>query len=245
MSLLLALLAAFTAQAATKNILVTGYWPPTNKMLVELKANGKNWRRLGYDVYAFYPENTEKDGVGEGDFRVDFASVYNDFMRVTGELKPVAILSFGAGQGPWELERVFYPYFTDWFLKGEIPSTVGVKTLYPIPATLAQKVPRRSSLPLEKISAAVEKIGDAGLMPWIDESGGAGDYVCAFTGFLETWYESEHRDPSDEAHVKAAGFIHVNGDEEKAKASMEASLEALILSLDGSQPVPRGDSSAQ
>lgn len=229
---------SLSAQASTKNILVTGYWPPTNKMLTELKENGKNWRGLGYDVYAVFPTNTEKDGVGEGEFRVDFASVYNDFMRITGELKPVAILSFGAGQGPWELERVFYPHFTDWFLRGEIPSTVGVKTLYPVPSSLKQNVERRSSLPLERIQGAVEKIGDAGLRPWIDEQGGAGDYVCAFTGFLETWYESEHRDPSDEAHVKAAGFIHVDGDEARAKASMEASLEALILSLDSAELAP-------
>ncbi len=227
----LSLSLSLSAQASTKNILVTGYWPPTNKMLVELKEQGKNWRGLGYDVHAYFPINTERDGVGEGDFRVDFASVYNDFMRTTAELKPVAIISFGAGEGPWELERVFHPHFADWFASGEIPSSVGVKIRYPIPASLAEKVDRRSSLPLEAIEKSVASLGFTGLTPWIDETGGAGDYVCAFTGYLETWYQSQHSDPRDPAHVKAAGFIHVDGEDTKAKASMEASLEALILSL--------------
>jgi hypothetical protein len=239
-SLLLALTVflPLAAQASTKNILVTGYWPPTNKMLTELKEHGKNWRGLGYDIYAYYPSNTEKDGVGEGDFRVDFASVYNDFMRVTRELEPVAILSFGAGAGPWELENIFYPHFSDWFVSGEIPSSVGVKTVYAVPESLKAKVERYSSLPLGQIEAAVEKLGDTGLRPWIDKEGGAGDFVCAFTGYLETWYQSEHADPRDPAHVKAAGFIHVNGEEAEAKASMEASLKALILSLDPVQLEP-------
>ncbi len=200
-------------------------------MLAELKENGKNWRGLGYDVHAVFPTNTEKDGVGEGEFRVDFAAVYNDFTRITAELQPVGILSFGAGAGPWELERVFPAYFSDWFESGEIPSTVGVKLAYPIPASLAEKVERKSSLPLERIKAAVEAIGASGLTPVIDETGGAGDFVCGFTGCLETWYQSQHADPADPAHVKAAGFIHVNGSEAQAKASMEASVEALILSL--------------
>ncbi len=75
-------------------------------------------------------------------------------------------------------------------------------------------------------------LGDKGLKPWIDEKGGAGTYVCAFTGYLESWYQAQHSDPADPAHVKAAGFIHVQGGEAEARASLEATLEALIKSLD-------------
>lgn len=238
-SLLLSLLTLVNAQAATKNVLLTGYWPPTNKIMRELSPKageqwqGKNWRGLGYDVYAYFPENTEgTGGIGEGDFRVDFAAVYNDFMRITQELKPVAILSLGLGDGPWELERVYHPVFAQWFATGKIPSQVGEKIRYSIPASLSQRITRRSTLPLEKIKQAVAALGENGLTPWIDETDGAGTYVCAFTGYLESWYQSQHSDPSDPAHTKAAGFIHVKGSEAQAKASMEASLEALIRSLD-------------
>ncbi|MCO5142397.1 MAG: hypothetical protein M9962_04825 [Oligoflexia bacterium] len=227
---------SFDAYSATKNILVTGYWPPTNKMLEELSPKnknwaGKNWKNLGYDVYAYFPTNTENTkGVGEGDFRVDFASVFNDFMRITKELKPVAILSFGLGAGPWEIESVFPAYYHQWFLDGKIPSTVGVQNIS-VPESLKVNKERKSTLPLEDIQRAVEQLGDKGLRPWIDTSGGAGDYVCGFTGYIESWYQEMHSDINDPAHCKAAGFIHVSGTQEKAKASMEASLEALILSL--------------
>jgi hypothetical protein len=235
--LLVLLFTLAPAEAATKNIMLTGYWPPTNKMLRELSPRspawkGKNWRGSGYDVYAYFPERTEETGgVGEGDFRVDFAAVFNDFFRVTEELKPVAILSFGAGEGPWEIEGVYHPHFAEWFRTGRIPSVVGERVRFPIPASLAEPVVRRSTLPLEEIREAVASLGASGLRPWIDTDGGAGDYVCAFTGYLESWYQEQHSDPRDPAHVKAAGFIHVNGSEAKAEASMLATLEALVRSL--------------
>ncbi|HEY8279513.1 MAG TPA: hypothetical protein VIH99_07820 [Bdellovibrionota bacterium] len=239
LSLLSFSLFSLFASAATKNVLVTGYWPPTNEMLRELSpkegANwkGKNWRGMGYDVYAYFPENTGQDGIGVGDFRVDFASVYNDFMKYTGELKPVAILSFGRGTGPWELERSFPAHFTEMFRSGKIPSLVGTQVLYPIPPSLGLAHDRWSSLPLEKMRVAVGSLGDRGLSPRIDYTGGAGDFLCGFLGYLETWYHDQHDDLADPAYNQAAGFIHVNGDLPKAKASMEASLEALLTSLAG------------
>lgn len=237
LALLFSLLSFTPSYAATRNILVTGYWPPTNEMLRELSPKsphwkGRNWRGTGYDVYAYFPERTgETGGVGEGDFRVDFAAVYNDFTRVTAELKPVAILSFGAGEGPWEIEAVYHPHFADWFRTGEIPSAVGERVRFPVPASLGERVPRRSTLPMEEIRSAVAALGDKGLRPWIDRDGGAGTYVCAFTGYLESWYQAEHSDPADPAHVKAAGFIHVNGSRARAEASMLATLGALVGSL--------------
>lgn len=232
--LALSLWLALTASAATKNILVTGYWPPTNHMLVELSPHagpfwkGRNWRGLGYDVYAYYPTNTEgTHGIGQGDFRVDFAAVYNDFHRLTNELKPVAILHFGAGDGPWEIEAVYPAYFSDWFSSGRIPSEIGVEIQYPIPLSLRAQVERASTLPMREIESAVNALGAQGLPAWIDARGGAGDYVCGFTGYMASWYQAEHASPTDPAHVKAAGFIHVNGELPQAQAAMEASLEAL------------------
>ncbi len=69
-------------------------------------------------------------------------------MEVTAKLKPVAILSLGLGDGPWEIEGTFYPEFSEWFRNGEIPSKVGVQIRGPIPASLAEPVVRQSTLPL-------------------------------------------------------------------------------------------------
>ena len=49
----------------TKNVVLMGYWPPTNEMLRPWSTNatqnpdgwiGKNWGDHGYDVHAFFPE---------------------------------------------------------------------------------------------------------------------------------------------------------------------------------------------
>jgi hypothetical protein len=220
-----------------RNVLVTGYWSPTGVMLEELNPKnpqwqGKNWRGLGYDVHAYFPTDTESTGgVGKGDFRVDFASVFNDFMRLTAELKPVAILSFGQGEGPWEMEALYPPHqYVGWFRAGSIPSTVGEIVRFPIPDSLKEEKIRRSTLPMGAIEGAVKQLGEAGLFPWIDRTEGAGDYVCGFTGYLASWYQELKSDPALPDHVRAAGFIHVNGSLPQAKASMEVSLEALIRS---------------
>src|SRR5262245_41383211 len=47
------------------NIMITGYWPPTNEMIREFSNNptqnpggwiGGNWEGRGYNVYAYFPE---------------------------------------------------------------------------------------------------------------------------------------------------------------------------------------------
>jgi len=75
------------------NVVLMGYWPPTNEMLRPWSTNpeqnpdgwtGENWRGTGYDVYAFFPEfppdgDPSNDGIGElgavgsaeSDLRVD------------------------------------------------------------------------------------------------------------------------------------------------------------------------------
>ena len=49
----------------TNNIMITGYWPPTNEMVRHFSNNpvqnpggwvGGNWEGRGYDIYAFFPE---------------------------------------------------------------------------------------------------------------------------------------------------------------------------------------------
>lgn len=230
------------ALAANKVILLTGYWAPTNEMLrkfsTERKQNpgrwvGKNWRRSGYDVYAYFPEYpNKKNTIGTGDFRVDFAATYNDFMKFTRKHKPVAILNFGRGDGPWEIEAIYPPHYQKMFVEEKIPSTIGLKTIYPIPDSLKENVVRRSSLPLEAIAHAVNTTAGAPRAR-VDYAEGAGDYLCGFLGYLSSWYHDQHAESDDPAHNVMAGFIHVdNRSSASAKLAVDATLKVVIQELD-------------
>lgn len=103
----------------TNNILVTGYWPPTNEMLRPWSRNpaqnptgwiGRDWQGLGYDVYAYFPEfpngTTGSNGKGVGDFEVDYQDTAADWARVIAEVRPVAIITTSRANTTrgWELE---------------------------------------------------------------------------------------------------------------------------------------------
>ena len=54
----------FCSDARADNIVLVGYWPPTNEMLRPFSTSpvqnpggwiGQNWNGLGHDVYAFFP----------------------------------------------------------------------------------------------------------------------------------------------------------------------------------------------
>jgi len=237
--LALLLLLPLAAPAATKNILVTGYWSPTNEMLRRLSPSpvqnpegwlGKNWRGSGFDVYAYFPEFPEGSGiVGEGDFRVDYASTFNDFMKFTAELAPIAIVSFGEGEGPWEIEGIYPNEYLDLFRHG-IPSEVGERVRYAVPASLKQDVPYYSTLSMVEIAAAVNNIPN-GPRAWIDDSGGLGGYLCGFLGYLGAWYRAKHSDPADPKFAAMSGFIHVKSDLNGARAAAEATLEVVVKNL--------------
>src|SRR4030042_6619592 len=91
----------------TKNIMLTGYWPPTNGMLRKFSTDpnqnpdgwqGQNWEGRGYDIYAYFPEfpgGTGSNPKGNGDFEVDYQDVSADFWRITDQIHPVAIMSYG------------------------------------------------------------------------------------------------------------------------------------------------------
>ena len=93
--LFLSLLTLMTASSAalaghTNNIMLTGYWPPTNDMIRPFSTDsdlnpegwvGENWEGRGYDVYSFFPEfdSFPADRVGSGDFTVDYQDTSEDF----------------------------------------------------------------------------------------------------------------------------------------------------------------------
>ena len=240
---LLALVFFFTqngiAAAATRNIMLIGYWPPTNEMLRPFSANphqnggtwiGRNWNNSGYDIYAYFPEYRDSsDIIGYGDFPVDFAATYNDFQRITRRLKPVAIVAFGRGAGPWEIESVFPPNYQNYFESGVLPSKIGERVEIPIPASLTENRLRYGSLPMREIEDEVNAAPGT-LRAWTDNQG-AGTFLCGFLGYLTSWYQEIHADAADPAHTAAAGFIHVDGGRPEAEASLRATLRALTQDL--------------
>jgi hypothetical protein len=228
-SALLSVFISTWASAATHNILLTGYWPPTNEMLREFSPLpehnknawiGRNWQGLGYDVYAYFSEFKENDTVGTGDFEVEEKHTMNDLKKYTEKLSPVAIMSFGNGPGDWEIERNFPDYFFN----------TGV-TLH-------------TSLPAEQIQDAVNHDSQLPFRAWINEQGDAGDYLCGYLSYLISAYHEKHSNPQDARYNVAAGFIHVSGRYDTAQytRATEVSLRALITYVDsklheGSTPI--------
>lgn len=97
-----------SAKAAhSNNILITGYWPPTNNMVRQFSPNpdsnpsgwrGRNWEARGFDIVSHFPEfpgQTGPDwGKGVGDFEVDYQDTWSDWQRISAEVRPVAIITF-------------------------------------------------------------------------------------------------------------------------------------------------------
>ena len=116
--------------ASADNIVLIGFWPPTNEMLRQFSTSpvqnpggwmGQNWNGLGHDVHAFFPEfppdgDPFNDPFGspgfigspESDFRVDYQDTSADFWDVMDTLNPRGIITFSWGDfdDRWEIERV-------------------------------------------------------------------------------------------------------------------------------------------
>ena len=97
------------------NIMLAGYWPPTNDMIRQFSDNpfqnpggwaGENWEGRGYNIYAFFPEFPDGPsgefpacawGKGVGDLEVDYQDTASDFPAIAEQIEPVAILTFSRG----------------------------------------------------------------------------------------------------------------------------------------------------
>ena len=103
------LLAAEARADHTNNILLTGYWPPTNEMVRRFSDNpqqnpggwvGGNWEGRGYNVFSFFPEFPGGVGTnpqGTGDLMVDYQDTSTDWWRIVERIRPVAIITFSRG----------------------------------------------------------------------------------------------------------------------------------------------------
>lgn len=173
--LALSLLAATSVARAgqTNNILITGYWPPTNEMLRPFSTDptqnggswiGANWEGRGFNVHAHFPEfpgGTTVNPWGNGDFEVDYQDTSADWTRITEQLKPVAIITFSRAstQREWQMEPAYQRFRNP----GEVSppgrtipqyTSDGRDILYPtnVPMT-AEPVGRvrNSTLPMQQI----------------------------------------------------------------------------------------------
>jgi hypothetical protein len=237
----------------TNNILITGYWPPTNEMLRPWSQSpaqnpggwqGENWEGRGYDIHSYFPEfpgiTSPPYGQGQGDFRVDYQHASEDFWRVVGELRPIAIITFSRGStGPnWEIEARHRKLpLNSWTPDYEAPTRP--TTDLPI-ASEPDNFIRNSSLPMQAIMNAVNA-ASLGFGAFIDTSSSfGGTFVSEFTGYHSSWYANMHSDPNDPSWCIAGGHIHVGGNTpvSGSLAATQITLRTLTGYLDTVIPSP-------
>ena len=221
--------------------MLTGYWPVTNEMLVDFSTDnslnpdgwkGRNWRGSGYNIYSYFPtfgEGTKAEPAGSGEFMVDYQVTERDFRRLTDTLCPIAIISFGIGAGPWEIEynAINSVEWTDDFVEPVQMSILPQEQIVPV------GYKRRSTLPVQEIADAVNE-AHIGVHAWVDWEGNPGTFLCNYIAYLVSWYQDFNSDRSEEERCLAAGFIHVSADLplNEAVKSTEITLETTIKHIE-------------
>jgi hypothetical protein len=229
---------------ARPNIVLTGYWPPTNEAVRRFSTNpaqnpqgwiGSNWENRGYDVHSFFPEfsppNCTSCGAGTGDFTVDYQDTSADFWPIMNALQPIAIITFSRAneQLTWEVEMNQYN-FTSWVNDYQSP-------LQPTPSPPDASVPggtlRLSMLPMQTIVDDVN-VANLGLTPFICMSNHAGSFLSGYMAYHGVWYQSLHAAPDDPARCIAAGHVHVGRGIPWATAqrAAEVTLRSVIRHVD-------------
>ncbi|KAA0001587.1 MAG: hypothetical protein FE048_05275, partial [Thermoplasmata archaeon] len=217
----------FNTQSTTglRNIMLTGYWDPTGRMIAPFSNNtylnpdgwkGANWEGMGYNIYSFFPT----PGTYNGTFEVDYQDTWEDFWNITAQIHPIAIISFGAGDGPWEIE--YNARNLDKWINDDKPP------YQPTPCPPDDSVPpgyvRHSTLPVQAIADAVNN--QTSIHAWIDWDGDPGRYLCEYIAYLGMWYQALHNTTDDPYPCRVAGFIHVNPD-----IALEDAMEATIVTV--------------
>ena len=208
---------------ARPKILVTGYWNPTGQMITKFSTNselnpngweGENWEDLGYDVYSYFPN---PDGY-TGMFEIDYQSTLADFSQLVEDLNPIAIVSFGAGTGPWEIEynaRNLDSWVNDYVAPQQ-------PTPNPPDQSVIVNYTRHSTLPINQIAESINE--ETEILAWIDWNGNPGAFLCEYIAYLGMWYKDSHSDPLNQEQCLAAGFIHVNNTISANEATVAADI---------------------
>ncbi len=243
----------FVSAAFTNNILLTGYWPPSNEMVRRFSTSatqnpdgwvGGNWEGRGYNIYSYFPEfpgGVTANPKGNGDLEVDYQDTSEDWWRIADQVKPVAIITFSRGSAGsnWEVEDRTANRI-NWINDYLAP-------LRPTPAppdsSVAGNFIRHSTLPETQIRDAVNAAG-LGVNAFVDTSSTtlAGGFLSEFIGYHGMWYQSIHAGASDPYQTVAAGHIHVgiNTPLTSAMAATDISLRELITRVNTLTPEPTG-----
>jgi hypothetical protein len=233
--------AATSADAAhTRNILITGYWPPTNEMVRAFSTNaalnpdgwiGQNWESRGFNLYSYFPTfsnpNCTSCGAGMGDLMVDYQDTSNDWWIIANQIQPVAIITFSrTGNGPndWICETNQYnrPMWVSDYIAPTQPTPA------PPDASVPAGTNRPTNLPVQGIFDA---IGASGLpiTPEIDLKGDGGGFLSEFIAYHGVWYRDNHADIGDPTQCVAAGHIHVGSSISWANAHEAAKVTLRVL----------------
>lgn len=230
------------------NIMLTGYWPPTNEMLRRFSPSltqnpegwiGENWEGRGYNIYAFFPEFPNGMGKGEGDFEVDYQDTSVDFWYYTAALQPIAVMTYGraADDTTWQVEmrqrNLPWHMWLDDYLAPVKPTPA------PPDSSAPPSYVRYSSLPVDDIAAAVNA-ANLGITAYVDTLDFCGEFLCEYVAYHGVWYHGLHMDPLDPASVWAAGHIHVGGLVSLAGATeaTKISVRQTITSIDWQRYMP-------
>jgi hypothetical protein len=209
----------------TRNIMLTGYWPPTNDMVRRFSTSsdqnpkgwiGKNWQNTSYDIYSFFPEFpewTEESGFpsssarrGVGDLQVDYQATSSDFWRLATQLRPCAIVTTSWNNVPqtWKLEERETNH-DNWVTRNVAPSP-------PMPSPPDPSIPagatRDSTLPISAIFDAVRVLDDVDLLIHTGPAG-SGNFLSGFVAYLGIWYQALNASGHSPNRCVAAGHIHV------------------------------------
>ena len=248
------------AQDCAKNVVLTGYWPPTNEMLrpwsTDLQKNpqgwtGRNWGNYGFDVYAFFPEFPPDgdpmndpfgtDGwIGSPDsvLRVDYQHSSVDFWQIVDRLRPhVLVTTSRGGALGWEIEAVEGGHdnatddpANDWLADGHGEFTLPERDSIAPRSWAAISEYRRGRTLASQLP--MQRILAATQALQLTEVGIDPDGTSGryLSGFMGLHGLYYN---SLNAHVVAAGHIHVGIDVpvENAQALLEASLHSILQPL--------------
>lgn len=241
-----------------KRVVLMGYWPPTNEMLRPWSTNaeqnpdgwvGENWRGLGWDVMAFFPEfppdgDPTNDAIGQDgavgspdfDLRVDYQATSADFWRIVDTWRPAIIITTSRGGDiGWEVEAIEGGHGTDnagdpsrdWSSDQHGAETFPTqRTIDPRSwdaiSTHRQGATVDTGLP---VAAIVDATSALGITDVVVDPNTSGDFLSGFLGLHGIYYQQST------AGVLAGGHIHVGFGlpVEDASMLMEATLEAVLL----------------
>ena len=243
-------------------VLLTGYWPPTNEMLRHFSRHpeqnpqawqGADWRGLGYDVYAHFPEfppdgDPTNDTIGEPgsvgaaqfDLPVDYQATSRDFWRLVDAYQPrILITTSRGGDIAWELEGFegghgqgddpSRDWISDRFGAEHYPTRNSIEPRsWDVIATYRAGRRLPSALPLPRLLRDLTALDVA---PVAVDAGTSGNYLSGFMGLHGLAYQR------DNAHTVAAGHIHVGRHVRSGVARIL--LEATLMSVLRAYPPER------